>query len=146
MKQQLYKILILITIIFSFSSCLLEDEDEISSQDLLLGKWQTIAYTENNIVPNDFTRCDLSRTMEFFDNNITFIEYILESDTESNCVFDETYTFQYEIVNDNTFKIIRTNGQEINVEILELTTSILKVKAIYNNGNTVKKEIFTKIN
>ncbi len=146
MKQQLYKISLIIIVIFSFSSCTL-DEEEISTKDLLLGKWQTTSYTENDIVPSNFSRCDLSRTMEFFDNNdITFIDYVLEGDTESDCVFDETYTFKYEIINDNSFTITRPNGLVINVEIVELTTSTLEVKSIFNDSSTIKRETFERKN
>ncbi len=129
--KQLYKLSVIIFLSLSFFSCV-ADEEEISTQDLLFGKWKTTSYTENGITPNDFTNCDYERTVEFSDNEITFVDFMLD-DTNTDCIIDETYNFDYELINDSLFKITRPNGIVLENEILALSSTELKIKAMVND-------------
>ena len=93
--KQLYKISLLL-ILISLISCVDKDEEVISTQDLLLGRWKTIQMKVDNQIQS-LTTCDYQGTMEFTSTEIIFTDYLFDDATDS-CMLDEEYSFPYTFV------------------------------------------------
>jgi hypothetical protein len=125
-------------------SCIDEDEEVISTQDLLFGTWKTIEMKVNGQLET-LTPCELKGTMEFTANNVIFTDYFYDDDT-SSCVFEEEYSFPYTFVEDNKFKLYRSADLIIDTEIIELNTTTLVLKSFVNGGTVEKQGTYKRIN
>ncbi len=110
----------------SLNSCFLSDEDVISTEDLLLGKWKISTYKENGTTPDTFNSCDLSTTIEFTTTEMLTDEFINENDT-NNCILNNSYSYSYFVENNE----IKAN--DIVIKIINLTTTTLELAVIENN-------------
>lgn len=137
---------IVITLLFvtTLFSCDIADEDAISTQDLLLGKWQLETFSLNGIqVDNE---CKLNGSTEF--NKKELVVHYFSEDSLSNCE-EELITSDYTIEGD----IIKTSipsslGTIENITILDISMTDLKTKYIvtFNGAEVEIKEKYTKIN
>jgi len=118
-----------IKIIFSLflgltlANCVFSDEDDLSTQDLLIGQWQLSSKVINGtaVEMNDENICDFYYTNEFTYNKKIETFYSPTGD-ETICTFESTTSYDYSVDKN----IITVNN--IDSEILQLTTSKLHVK------------------
>lgn len=140
--KQLYKISLLL-ILISLISCVDKDEEVISTQDLLLGRWKTIQMKVNNQIQS-LDICDYQGTMEFTSTNIVFTDYLYD-ETADGCILDEEYSFPYTFVEDNIFKVYRSGGLIVSTEIIDLNTNTLILRSLVNNATVIKEATYKRI-
>lgn len=134
------KFSLIIFFIFSvLSSCNVSIEEELSTQDLLIGKWQMTDYKINGSLPTDYTTCYLENTIEYNKTELTF-EKFDEAENEDICVVIERETYSYTVVDD----LIKFNN--FNIEIIELNTESLVQEISSNDGVYIEKITLRKIN
>ena len=141
--KQLYKTVILLTVLISLFSCVEKDEDVISTQDLLFGKWKTVEMKVNG-TSQSLTQCELVATLEFTVTDVIYTKYNY-NEISSSCELDEELTVPYTFIDDYKFRVSGENGY-INTEIIELNTETLILKALVNNGTVIKESTYSRIN
>lgn len=138
MKKRIIFSFVLITLLFSCDTSM---DEMISTEDLLLGKWQLKSYIEDGETPNDISSCELLRTLDFLDNELIVDEYG-ESAGGLSCVLEFSTSINYFVKNN----VIKTSFLDFIID--EITTSELHLKIFIEEDNEtiIVKEKYTKIN
>ena len=128
--KNLKKLLGLAFLAIAFASCAGND-DNGSSNDLIIGQWKQISETEDG-TPQTLTSCDLTEVTEFFaDGNFLSEDYDL---VDGNCVLDDpnepgiTITSKWTKIINNSYNVkFYVNGNEAPLT-LNFTT-------VFSDGN-----------
>jgi len=134
--KQLYKIITFTFLSILLFSCINEDEDVLSTQDLLIGKWEILEMKIDGEV-EVLTTCELMGIMEFSTTEVSFTDYEYDDET-SSCIFEEEFSFPYSFVDDNEIKVDRGDSLIIDTEIIELNSTTLILKSFVNGGAVEK--------
>lgn len=135
------RVLFSFVLVTLFFSCDTSMDDVISTEDLLIGKWQLESYTKNGETPNTISSCELLKTLTFSNNELLMDTYV-ESTGGISCILEDSQSSNY-YLKENTIKTIY-----LDLIIDEITVSELYLKIlITENDETVTvKEKYTKIN
>lgn len=134
MKKRIISSFVLISILFSCDTSM---EELITTEDLLLGKWQLESYTKGEETV-EISACELLRTINFSENELTVDEYI-ESFGGLSCVLESSVDVNY-YIKDNVIKTIF-----VDLIIEEITINELHL-IIINDNDSILKEKYIKIN
>ncbi|KGL63957.1 lipocalin family protein [Polaribacter sp. Hel1_85] len=102
MKQIIFLFLAIATL----SSCETNEDDNPSSSDLIIGKWQLISDKENGTEIS--TECERKSTITFSENG-TSTEVYYYNDGSNNCI-TESETATWENLGSSTYKVDYGNG------------------------------------
>ena len=141
MKQQLYKLSLLL-LLFSLISCIDKDEEVISTQDLLLGKWKITDQKVNNQIQS-LTTCEYQETLEITATEIIFTDFLFD-DATTNCILNNESSYPFTFIEDNKFKIYQ-NENLINIEIIDLNTDTLMLKYLIDNESIVEETTYKRV-
>ena len=124
-----------------FFSCDTSMNDVISTEDLLIGKWQLESYTENEETPNTISSCELLKTLTFSNNELSIDTYV-ESFGGISCVLKDSQSSNY-YLKENT---IKTSYLGLTIDKITVSELYLKILITENDETVTLKEKYTKIN
>ena len=124
-----------------FFSCDTSMNDVISTEDLLIGKWQLESYTENEETPNTISSCELLKTLTFSNNELSIDTYV-ESFGGISCVLKDFQSSNY-YLKENT---IKTSYLDLTIDKITVSELYLKILITENDETVTLKEKYTKIN
>jgi len=124
-----------------FFSCDTSMNDVISTEDLLIGKWQLESYTENEETPNTISSCELLKTLTFSNNELLIDTYV-ESFGGISCILKDSQSSNY-YLKENT---IKTSYLDLIIDKITVSELYLKILITENDETVTLKEKYTKIN